>query len=255
MPRLLLGLIPMLDDFHKIDCLVRRLSTIAKLCLPSLSRSFLQMFYPASNTIVSQSQLKISQVCRSVDEVASSTRLAFASTDRMTTPTRNWTIHAPDNRTSCSIISSENASTTQKLSSTKGLLRSSTRNDNSSTINTLRNLIESFEEVGQGYCLDSHNNKYSSTSLRLSNASDNDCLEWCSKSPYSNLIAGVSIKQLLLSNKRCYCHFKSGTHTHANLSLYASEHNPPSDQIKWDVGLDTIKSSNGANNTVCYKSV
>lgn len=107
--------------------------------------------------------------------------------------------------------------------------------------------------VGNGHCLDSSNKKYSWTSVALSNASDQDCMNWCDLVPSSQLV-GVSIEDSDTSDARCYCNFKGGL-IPINVLLDVIHYSPQLDQIKIFKGRGAVETFSSDSGVMCYKAV
>jgi hypothetical protein len=107
--------------------------------------------------------------------------------------------------------------------------------------------------VGSGHCLDSSNKKYSWTSVAISNASDQDCINWCDLVPSSKLV-GVSIEDSDTSDARCYCNFKGGL-IPTNVLLDVIHYSPQLDQIKFFKGRGAVETFSSDSGVMCYKAV
>jgi hypothetical protein len=94
------------------------------------------------------------------------------------------------------------------------------------------------------------NRKFSWITGAYSGATDEMCKNWCDLVPSSNLV-GVSVKNSGFYDARCYCYFRVGIPPSSSLQMY----NPSVDDTRVNIGIGTVKGSDGNGVLTCYKKV
>jgi hypothetical protein len=110
--------------------------------------------------------------------------------------------------------------------------------------------VEGFTYVGEGYCLDSEYEYYSSFNTYLYDANDNDCMKWCSQVlPHPDFVA-VETKDFGDGKMECACDFNGGLPGDVD----GTDYSPSAEwYYSYYSGVGHVQSSDGSWGYSCYR--